>query len=51
MVNTDKHHVAHHVAAPRLYDLGDATTHPICTALKSRGDQSGPRARASNTLI
>ena len=26
MVNTDKHHVAHHVAATRLYDLGDANT-------------------------
>ena len=26
MVNTDKHHVAHHVAAPRIYDLGDANT-------------------------
>ena len=44
-----KHHVSHHVATPKLYDLGDAKRTPICTTLKPRGSQSGFRARTSNT--
>ena len=48
MVNTDKHHVA----MPRLYDLGDAPLHNLtCTTLKPREAQLRSRARRGNIRV
>ena len=52
VVNTDKHHVA----MPRLYDLGDATAQPsmhnlVCTTLKPRGSQSSHATVRANTFL
>ncbi len=52
VVNTDKHHVA----MPRLYDLGDATAQPsmhnlVCTTLKPRGSQSSHATVHANTFL
>ena len=48
MVNTDKHHVA----TPRLYDLGDAPLHNLtCTTLKPREAQLRSRARRVNIRV
>ena len=52
MVNMDKHHVA----MPRLYDLGDATAQPsmhnlVCTTLKPRGSQSSHATVHANTFL
>ena len=48
MVNTDKHHVA----MPRLYDLGDAPLHNLtCTTLKPREGQLRSSVRRGNIRV
>ena len=53
VVNTDKHHVA----MPRLYDLGDATAQPsmhnlVYTTLKPRGSHQSSHATVrANTFL